>query len=111
LTAVQLENLFGFLNVDVSADGKTLVGTFYDNDDGEIKDRFTITKSSVSTSSQEENDDDAADDDEVSAAVSDRENGNEEFSEGNQEKDDDYGVGFDDIDDDILGAESFLDEE
>jgi hypothetical protein len=110
LTAVQLENLFGFLNVDVSADGKTLVGTFYDNNDGEIKDRFTITKSSVSTSSQEENDDEA-DDDEVSAAVSDRENGNEEFSEGNQEEDDDYGVGFDDIDDDILGAESFLDEE
>jgi hypothetical protein len=46
LTAVKYKNLFGFLNVDVSADGKTLVGTFYDNADGEIKDRFTITKSS-----------------------------------------------------------------
>src|ERR671921_2351665 len=45
LTAVQLENLFGFLNVDVSSDGKTLVGTFYDNDNGKIIDRFTITKS------------------------------------------------------------------
>src|ERR687889_1126456 len=44
--AVGCKNLFGFLNVDVSADGKTLVGTFYDNADGEIKDRFTITKSS-----------------------------------------------------------------
>jgi hypothetical protein len=44
--AVGYKNLFGFLNVDVSADGKTLVGTFYDTADGEIKDRFTITKSS-----------------------------------------------------------------
>jgi Calcineurin-like phosphoesterase len=46
LAAVQYASLFGFLNVDVSSDGKTLVGTFYDNNDGEIKDRFTITKSS-----------------------------------------------------------------
>ena len=127
LTAAQYGDLFGFLNVDVSSDGKTLVGTFYDNDDGEIKDRFTITKSSVSASSQEENDDDVQtvtkdelqnesdndnyeDDDDVSAAVSDRENGNEEFSQGTQEEDDDYDVGFDDIDS-ILASESFFDEE
>jgi hypothetical protein len=43
-TPIQYENLFGFLNVDVSSDGRKLVGTFYDNDGGEIKDRFTITK-------------------------------------------------------------------
>ena len=127
LTAAQYGDLFGFLNVDVSSDGKTLVGTFYDNDDGEIKDRFTITKSSVSALSQEENDDDVQtvtkdelqnesdndnyeDDDDVSAAVSDRENGNEEFSQGTQEEDDDYDVGFDDIDS-ILASESFFDEE
>jgi hypothetical protein len=31
--------------VDVSSDGTTLVGTFYDNDSGgKIKDKFTITK-------------------------------------------------------------------
>jgi hypothetical protein len=30
--------------VDVSSDGRKLVGTFYDNDGGEIKDQFTITK-------------------------------------------------------------------
>jgi hypothetical protein len=46
LAAVQYENLFGFLNVDVSSDGTTLVGKFYENDDGgKIKDKFTITKS------------------------------------------------------------------
>jgi predicted phosphodiesterase len=44
LAAVQYANLFGFLNVDVSSDGTKLVGTFYDNADGEIKDTFTITK-------------------------------------------------------------------
>jgi hypothetical protein len=33
--------------VDVSSDGTTLVGTFYENNggDGKIKDKFTITKS------------------------------------------------------------------
>ena len=46
LTPVQYSDIFGFLNVDVSSDGKTLVGTFYDNADGKIIDRFTITKSS-----------------------------------------------------------------
>jgi hypothetical protein len=35
---------FGFLNVDVYSDRRTLVGTFYDSADGEIKDQFTITK-------------------------------------------------------------------
>ena len=44
LAAVQYSNLFGFLNVDVSADGTKLIGTFYDNADGEIKDTFTIIK-------------------------------------------------------------------
>jgi hypothetical protein len=33
--------------VDVSSDGTTLVSTFYDNDGGEIKDQFTITKLEV----------------------------------------------------------------
>jgi hypothetical protein len=45
LTAVQNTDLFGFLNVDVSSDGTTLIGTFYDNNGGgEIIDQFTITK-------------------------------------------------------------------
>ena len=44
LAPIQYENLFGFLNVYVSSDERKLVGTFYDNDDdGEIKDQFTIT--------------------------------------------------------------------
>jgi hypothetical protein len=42
--AIDYTDLYGFLNVEVSSDGNTLVGTFYDNDDGEIKDKFTITK-------------------------------------------------------------------
>ena len=45
--AVEYRDLYGFLNVDVSSDGTTLVGTFYENDNndgGEIKDQFTITK-------------------------------------------------------------------
>src|ERR671914_35558 len=45
--AVVYKDLFGFLNVDVSSDGTTLVCTFYDNDGGEIKDQFTITKLEV----------------------------------------------------------------
>jgi hypothetical protein len=45
LAPIQYENLFGFLNVDVSSDGRKLVGTFYDNDGAEIKDKFTITNS------------------------------------------------------------------
>jgi Calcineurin-like phosphoesterase len=49
IAAVQYDDIFGFLNVDVSADGTTLVGTFYDNDnEGDIKDKFTITKSKSS---------------------------------------------------------------
>ena len=43
LAPIQYEDLFGFLNVDVSSDGRKLVGTFYDND-GTIKDRFMIAK-------------------------------------------------------------------
>jgi hypothetical protein len=46
--AVEYRELYGFLNVEVSSDGTTLVGTFYKNDKnggGEIKDQFTITKS------------------------------------------------------------------
>ena len=43
-TPVQCTELHGFLNVDVSSDGTTLVGKFYDNDAEEIKDQFTITK-------------------------------------------------------------------
>ncbi len=44
LAAIQYEDLFGFLDVDVSSDGRKLVGTFYDND-GTIKDQFNIIKS------------------------------------------------------------------
>ena len=47
-SAVMYRHFYGFLNVDVSSDGTTLVGTFYKNGDnsrGEIKDQFTITKS------------------------------------------------------------------
>jgi len=45
LTAVQNTDLFGFLDVEVSSDGTTLSGTFYDNNrEEEIKDQFTITK-------------------------------------------------------------------
>ena len=55
--AVEYRELYGFLNVEVSSDGTTLVGTFYENDDnggeGEIKDQFTITKLEV----VEDNDD------------------------------------------------------
>ena len=106
LAAVQYENLFGFLNVDVSADGTKLVGTFYDNNgDGEIRDQFTITKSSVTIEEEEDDDDDQIGiedeledesedvdgEDEVSIAASDEENGNEEFSE--EESDDDGGDG------------------
>jgi hypothetical protein len=49
LAPIQYEDLFGFLNVDVSSDGRKLVGTFYDNDGGEIKDQFTITNSEPTT--------------------------------------------------------------
>jgi hypothetical protein len=103
LAPVQYTDTRGFLNVDVSSDGTTLVGTFYDNDNGDIKDQFTITKSSTSsvptsTVGEEENDnaddqmaieeeldnellDDNNEDDEVSSSVG--ENGNEESSDGN----------------------------
>jgi hypothetical protein len=53
--AVDFTDLYGFLNVEVSSDGNTLVGTFYDNDDGEIKDKFTITKSSIPTAATADN--------------------------------------------------------
>ena len=36
---------FGFLNVDITNDGTKLIGTFYANEDGSVKDTFTITKS------------------------------------------------------------------
>src|SRR5215212_3262934 len=55
LTAVQKTDLFGFLNVDVSSDGTTLIGTFYDNNGGgEIIDQFTITKSSSLPTEEED---------------------------------------------------------
>jgi hypothetical protein len=34
----------GFSGDSEYSDGRKLVGTFYDNDGGEIKDQFTITK-------------------------------------------------------------------
>jgi predicted phosphodiesterase len=39
---------FGFLNIDISSDGTKLIGTFYANEDGSVKDTFTITKLSNS---------------------------------------------------------------
>jgi hypothetical protein len=35
---------FWFLNVDITDDGTKLIGTFYANEDGSVKDTFTITK-------------------------------------------------------------------
>jgi hypothetical protein len=55
LTAIQETGLFGFLNVDVSSDGTTLVGKFYDNANGEIKETFTITKSEAATATDDSN--------------------------------------------------------
>jgi hypothetical protein len=84
LAAAQYENLFGFLNMDVSSDGKTLVGTFYDNaDGGEIKDRFTITKSSSVSTPTEDNDYDNQ--------ISEEENEEEEDSSGSSDDDSDEG--------------------
>jgi hypothetical protein len=40
---------FGFLNVDVINNGKTLSAKFYENVDGITKDQFTITKERFST--------------------------------------------------------------
>jgi predicted MPP superfamily phosphohydrolase len=39
---------FGFLNLDISSDGTKLIGTFYANEDGSVKDTFNITKLSNS---------------------------------------------------------------
>jgi hypothetical protein len=115
-TPVQETGLFGFLNVDVSSDGTTLVGTFYDNADGEIKDKFTITKSGVPTAAEENADNTQIvpedemqsepqngdlEDDEVSAGNSDGENGNADSSIGNQDNDN-FDLEFDNIDDDVL---------
>lgn len=36
---------FGFLNIDVLDNGTKLIGTFYDSQDGSVKDHFTIAKS------------------------------------------------------------------
>jgi hypothetical protein len=74
LTPVQYSDIFGFLNVDVSSDGKSLAGTFYDNADGEIKDRFTITKSSetaAATSSSGTDDSSSNDSDDDSSLFND----------------------------------------
>jgi hypothetical protein len=35
---------FGFLDVNITSDGKIMKGTFYENRDGTDKDHFTITK-------------------------------------------------------------------
>src|ERR671921_82670 len=126
LTAVQNDYSYGFLNVDVSSDGKTLVGTFYDNDNGGIKDRFTITKStsSVSPSAQKEDDDDrqivAEDDestneldnydyDEVPESISDEENGNEDSTTETNQNDENFDISVDGIDN-LLTTEGISDE-
>jgi predicted phosphodiesterase len=46
---VRQYNGFGFLNVDVIDNGQTLNATYYSNDDGSIKDQFSITKKNGST--------------------------------------------------------------
>ena len=108
--------------MDVSSDGRTLVGTFYDNADGQIKDTFTITKSSVPSVENENADDnndhndkqimtkdelqsesqkdDSATDEEVSTTTTtepSEKNGNEEFSIGNQDNKYKYDIAFDNI--------------
>jgi hypothetical protein len=97
LTAVQNTDLFGFLNVDVSSDGTTLIGTFYDNNGGgEIIDQFTITKSS-SLPTEEEDEDQIAVEEELE---NESPNGN-----GEEEVEDDVDVfGFDDGNDITLGS-------
>ena len=127
LTAVQNDYSYGFLNVDVSSDGKTLVGTFYDNDNGGIKDRFTITKStsSVSPSAQKEDDDDrqivAEDDestneldnydyDEVPESISDEENGNEDSTTETNQNDENFDISVDGIDN-LLTTEGISNED
>ena len=35
---------YGFLNIDVTDNGQTFNATFYSNDDGDMKDQFSITK-------------------------------------------------------------------
>lgn len=35
---------FGFVDVNITSDGKIMKGTFYENRDGTDKDHFTITK-------------------------------------------------------------------
>jgi Calcineurin-like phosphoesterase len=122
LTAVQKTDLFGFLNVDVSSDGTTLIGTFYDNNGGgQIIDQFTITKSSSLPTEEDEDDDQIAveeesenesptesgEEEEEPVVAFDEQNGNEEFSEGNEEEEieDDVDVfGFDDGNDITLGS-------
>jgi hypothetical protein len=80
LTAVQKTDLFGFLNVDVSSDGTTLIGTFYDNNGGgEIIDQFTITKSSSLPTEEEEDDQIAVEEESENESLN--ENGEEEEEE------------------------------
>jgi hypothetical protein len=45
----QLTDIFGFLNIDILNDGKTLKATFFAND-GSIRDQFTIHKEQSSSS-------------------------------------------------------------
>jgi predicted MPP superfamily phosphohydrolase len=104
LTAVQNTDLFGFLNVDVSSDGTTLIGTFYDNNgEGGIIDQFTITKSfSLPTANEGEElenelpNENGEEEEEEPIVLFDEQNGNEEFSEGNEEEEEDVDdIGFD----------------
>jgi predicted MPP superfamily phosphohydrolase len=105
LTAVQNTDLFGFLNVDVSSDGTTLIGTFYDNNgEGGIIDQFTITKSfSLPTANEGEElenelpNENGEEEEEEPIVLFDEQNGNEEFSEGNEEEEEEDvdDIGFD----------------
>jgi predicted phosphodiesterase len=40
----QFDEGFGFLDITITDGGKRLVGTFYDNDGGELRDQFTVIK-------------------------------------------------------------------
>ena len=43
---IQQDDVYGFLNLDLENNGKSLVGDFYSNNDDEIIDHFELTKTS-----------------------------------------------------------------
>ena len=43
---IQQDDVYGFLNLDLENNGKSLVGDFHSNNDDEIIDHFELTKAS-----------------------------------------------------------------